>query len=316
MIRGRRSRDRRRQRGFALFVVLWFLVLLAAIGVYMLTAARSQLALARNVVAGAKAEALAEAGVADAVFKLTEPLDTAQWLPDGSAHSVRLPGGTLTIRVADESAKINLNLASAAQINGLFQALGTDPGQAAAIANAIAAWVGTVKPTGQAATLVNQYHEAGLAYEPPQAGATNLEELRFVLGMTPQLFALMQPYVTVYTTAAAPDPATASPIIQKALAYAAAVAPAADATPPQGQPAGGTAPAATPPSPPGAAPASAPGAAPAGVGGAGTVLTASIDVLARGREGGVFAVHTVVRVDPGSPKGYKTLDWERADAGS
>jgi general secretion pathway protein K len=298
------------QRGFALFVVLWFLVLLAAIGSYMLAASRMQTALARNIIAAAKAEALADAGVSDAVFRLTETNDKAQWQPDGSVHTLALPTGTLAIRISDESDKMNVNLASAAQLQGLLQALGVDADQAKTVATAIGTWVGTVKTTNTAENPADQYHDAGLRYEPPRAPAATLEELRFVLGMTPQLFAQMSPYATVYTNAAAPDPRTAPPIIQQALAFAAAIQPVGSQAPPASPP-----PAAAQPA---AAAAPAPGAdtltQPAAGAGQRSSVVASVDVVAHSREGGVFARHAVIRLAPNNPKGYVVLDWQRVDA--
>ena len=54
----------RQSRGFALIVVAWYLVLLAAIGTYLLANARSETAVARNIRSAASAEALADAGIA------------------------------------------------------------------------------------------------------------------------------------------------------------------------------------------------------------------------------------------------------------
>jgi Tfp pilus assembly protein PilX len=74
MIAGRRKDRTEASRGFALLVVLWFLVLIAAIGTYLMANARSETAIARNILAAAHAEALADAGVAQAAFNLTETL--------------------------------------------------------------------------------------------------------------------------------------------------------------------------------------------------------------------------------------------------
>ena len=107
-----RPGSRRAWRGFALLVVLWFLVLLAAVGTYLMANARSETALAHNVLAGAKSEALADSGIAQAAFNLTDPLPANRWKFDGMPHQMKLPGGEVTIRLDDESKKINPNLAS------------------------------------------------------------------------------------------------------------------------------------------------------------------------------------------------------------
>jgi general secretion pathway protein K len=297
------------QRGFALFVVLWFLVLLSAIGTYMLTAARSQTALAGNIIAAAKAEDLADAGVSQAVFELTETNTKTQWRADGSQRDLAMPDGTLTIRIFDESTKVNVNLATPALLQGLLQALGTDAGEAKSVAIAIGGWVGTVKTPSQPESWADEYHDAGLRYEPPQAPATSLDELRFVLGMTPSLFARLSPYATVFTTNAAPDPKVASPVIREALAFADAIRPVGNQASPSAAASGAGTPSATA----GLAGPSVPSAA------VDTLtqdasLVASVDVLAHSREGGVFARHAVIKLDPSNPKGYVVLDWRRVDA--
>jgi Tfp pilus assembly protein PilX len=64
-LEGRRVRS---SQGFALIVVAWFLVLSAAIATYMMANARTETAIARNVVAAASAEALADAAIAQTIF--------------------------------------------------------------------------------------------------------------------------------------------------------------------------------------------------------------------------------------------------------
>src|SRR5579859_5543927 len=103
----RRNDTRDRERGFALIVVVWFLVLLAAIGTYMMANARSETALAHNVIAAAKAEAVADAAVALSVYNQSEPDARKKFRLDGTPYSFPLPGGRVTLRLFDETAKIN-----------------------------------------------------------------------------------------------------------------------------------------------------------------------------------------------------------------
>src|SRR5262245_65148600 len=113
-------------RGFALIIVLWYLVLIGAIGTYLMATALSETAIARNVLAAATAEALADAGVARAVFNLNDPIARNRWALDGAPHSMALPTGTLTIRLSDETEKINPNHASEFLMAALFEAVGID----------------------------------------------------------------------------------------------------------------------------------------------------------------------------------------------
>ena len=61
------------QRGIALLIVLWGLVLLAVIAASFASGTRTETMLARNLVDNAKARALADAGVHRAIFELLAP---------------------------------------------------------------------------------------------------------------------------------------------------------------------------------------------------------------------------------------------------
>jgi general secretion pathway protein K len=274
--------------GFALIVVLWFLVLIAAIGTYLMTNARSEAALARNILAATRAEALADAGVAEAVFNLTDPDTGRRWAMDGASHEIAVPGGTVAIRLRDEAEKINPNLATSALIAALFAAIGNETADPVRLGDAIADWVGPGDQPRPAGAKKEQYRAAGLDYEPPNAPVHDLDELSLVLGMTPEALAAARPYLTVYTKVARPDGRNASEIVRRALS----LAPEAGAAQAVLQT---TAPAAPDPSAPD--------------------TVAEIEVTARGADGGVFLRHAVVALSSGSAKGYIVLDWRRGVLG-
>jgi general secretion pathway protein K len=282
----------RRQRGFALLIVLWFLVLLAAIGTYMVANARMQTALAHNVVAAAKAEALADAGIARAVFNLTDPVPDNRWTPDGAPHEVRLPDGAVTIRLEDESAKINPNLATDKLMAALFEVHGADGSRARRLGAAIADWVdpdGNARPNGAEA---RQYADAGLAYGPPNAPIESLHELQLVLGMTPDLFAAVKPLLTIYTGIPAPDARHAPPAIRRAIDLAAQSARAEEGGDPDEDDASDPDDASADRDKP---------------------VVVDVEVTARSADGGTFVRRAVLRIAPDDAKGYDVLDWRRGD---
>lgn len=300
-----RGRETRPARGFALIVVLWFLVLLSALGTYLMVNARSETALARNMLAAARAEALADAGVAQAVFNLTGTDPVKIWPLDGTPHAVTLPGGTATIRLYDEGAKINPNLASDTLLAALFETLGVEQQRAVRLGSAIADWVHPGDKPRPLGAKKPQYEAAGLDYGPPNQPVQSLDELQLVLGMTPEIFALARPYLTIYTTAPSPDPNAASDVVQHALALAATSA----AQTAQAGPGG---PANAPPSqpqPPGVVPPGAPGGPQAP--NTAPAVVAEVDILAHSADGGVFARYAVLRLDAQNPKGYAVLEWRR-----
>jgi general secretion pathway protein K len=273
-------------------------VLIAAIGTYLLANARSEAALARNVRTAANAEALADAGVAEAVFNRTDTIAGNRWPLDGEPHMVLLNGGEIAIRLYDETAKINPNRASDALLSALFQALGVDRPRSRRIGAAIADWVGPeAEPRPQGAKLA-QYRAAGKSYGPPNAAIESLDDLQLVLGMTPELFALALPYLTIYTDSDEPQQTNAGAIVKRALAIAAReekisgdaateASPDADVTAPTGP-------------------------APANANATKTdEQVLDLEVTAHAPDGGIFVRHAVVRIDPGNPRGYAVLDWRR-----
>jgi general secretion pathway protein K len=291
------NRAHRRSGGFALLVVLWFLVLLSAIGAYMMANARSQTALAHNILAAAHAEALADAAVAQAAFSLTDPDPRNRWIQDGRPYTVRLAGGQATIRLFDETVKINPNLASPSLMAGLFRAVGVDSDAAATLALHVADWVRPPDNSGGGDPASDLYQDSGRNYRAPHAPVESLDELQLVLGMTPKILAAAAPYLTIFTDSDAPqNPKAASKIVQTAIATAASNPVAGQDTAPPG-PAPGQAPA--PPAAPDGAPAQA--------------IIATIEAVAVGADGGTFARHAVIKIDPSKPKGYAVEDWRRAD---
>lgn len=280
--------DRQRNcHGFALFIVLWFLVLIAALGTYLLANGRTETALARNVLANAHAEALADAGIAQTIFNLTDPMPERRWDLDGDAHPVRLPGGEISIRLGDETMKINPNLAAPHLIAGLFEAVGVERPQALLLGAAIADWAHPLPKTAKPGADLAPYLAAGLDYGPPHRPMENLDEMRLVLGMTPEFFAASEPYLSIYTASDAPDAVTAPAIIRRAMALA------SDKNSLQAAIATATTSAASPPV----------------TASAGAPSVVDVEVTARSSDGGVFVRRAIVSLDPDSPKGYQLLAW-------
>ena len=294
-----------RRRGFALIAVLWFLVLIAAIGTYLMANARTETAIARNIRSSARAEALADAGIAQTVFNLDDVISSNRWKLDGTPHQLKLSGGELTIRVSDETAKVNPNHASPALMAALFEAAGIDRARAKRLSEAVAYWVGPARTPSPGSPIDDPYERAGLSYRSPHALIENLDELQLIIGMTPELFASIRPYLTIYTQADEPDAKNASPVVQRALLLAAKSSPEDAGSQPDTDPVDTDPDSAGSPAPANPAPASQADAAAESV--------VEVTVTARSDDGGIFVRHAVLRLEDDGPKGYATLEWRRGD---
>ncbi len=189
---------RRRERGFALLIVLWGLVPLSLLFTIMASSARSDVQLAANLRGAAAAEAAADGTIYAAVFDL---------LGGGAASGV-------TVRPL--TGQVNPNLAQPALLAAMLVRLGADPRQADNLAAAIVDWRTPGQRASPHGAKAAEYRAAGLPYGPPGAPFESLDELRDVLGMPPRLLALLRPHLTLYTEGE-PDPATAGPLVRGAL---------------------------------------------------------------------------------------------------
>ena len=207
----------RRDRGFALLIVLWTLVLIAFLVLHLTASGRTEIRIADNLVDNAVAAAAADGAISEAIFNLSNPRPDQRWPLDGAAHPLTIGDSRVTVRLADEAARINPNLASPVLIEALLRAVGSDPATAQRLAAAIADWVGSATTAQPQAALFAEYRAAGLDYGPPGSPLEGLDELGQVLGMTPALLAALRPHLTLYGPPE-PDPAGADPVVAAALA--------------------------------------------------------------------------------------------------
>jgi len=204
------------ERGFALLIVLWSLVLIGLLITQVLATGRTATVLAYNLRAAAAARAGADGAINEAMFHVLSYGPT-HWASDGTPHVVDEGGLTITVRVESLGGKINPNLASTGLLAGLFQAVGAAPGQAAQLANAIIAWRSPAATKNDKQALLAAYRRAGLRYGPPGRGFADLSELADVIGMTPALLAAALPHMSLYQSGD-PDPAQADGQVRRALA--------------------------------------------------------------------------------------------------
>lgn len=302
------------RRGFAMIVVLWFLVLLAGIGIHVAAVGRSESQVAANLVASAKAEAMAEGAVARAAYGLGDPRPEQHWLADGSLHELKVPGGTVLVTVRDESGKIDVNSAPVAMIAALFANLGVDAGLASQLATAIHDNANPPKNNGPAnpgeaatqtdgplygdqrqgqSTQPTPSIPAAAAGIPGLPGSTpanpnafiSLEELRAIPGMTAEIFAAVSPYLTVHTGTETPDYRVASLAVRRAIDASSTGPGARDRRTVR---AGNPAPNA--PIQP---------------------IVAEITATARAESGATFTRIAVIRTEASRPDGYQILSWRR-----
>lgn len=204
--KGAATRLLRTERGFALLIVLWMLVLIAFITLQVTATGRTEARIAANMAANAAAAAAADGAIFEAIFNLNDPRPERRWMADGAAHELQIGNSRIAVSVEDEAGRINPNLAAPALLEGLLRAVGTKRENAADLAQAISTWVGSMRA-------------AGASQSASAAALESIEELGQVDGMTTQLLQALRPHLSLFAPAV-PNAAHADPVVVAAIAFA------------------------------------------------------------------------------------------------
>ena len=214
---GQSPHQTQQDRGFALLIVLWTLILISLLILQLTETGSAQARLGANLRRAAIAEQAADGALQEAAFHLMDRTQT-DWPLTGGTHHLVLANGEAEIVVRNEAGKVDLNNASPPVLASLIAESGTAAEDAAAIAQSILAWH-TPVPPDQKASVAAPYRAAGLSYTPPGAPFESVDELALVIGVTPNLFNRLLPHVTVFQGS---DPvlALADPVVRRAAAAA------------------------------------------------------------------------------------------------
>ena len=191
---------RRSQCGIALIIVLWITTLLMLIASSFIYAMRTDVNIVSNSLARARLEAAADAAVQRGIFEMFKPPQLpGRWTTDGVAQTWSFQGVSVDVSMTDESGKIDINTAADELLRGLFLAQGVKEDEAAAITDAILDWRDQDSLKRLRGAEEAEYLAAGYSYKPANAAFQSNEELRLVMGMTPELYDKVAPLITIYS---------------------------------------------------------------------------------------------------------------------
>jgi general secretion pathway protein K len=226
--------------GYALIAALWFLVLGSAISLEAAHAARKHRLLAAGLSEGAQARIVAAAGIEHArarlatLARLAVPgaatditLVTDPWhgAHDLLADTTALERARYVVSIRDVNALVNVNRADDAQLRHLLLALRIDARAANRIAQAVLDWRDEDDFRRVDGAERREYIDGCRAVLPRNGPFESVDEVQHVMGMTPELFTRVRPYLTTegsgrinFTTASAPVLAAAPGMSDEAVA--------------------------------------------------------------------------------------------------
>src|SRR5210317_1191012 len=128
------------QKGIALVLVLWVLLLLTIItGSFALMARMDRLE-ANTLLSGTQARLSAEAAINLAVLALRDPEDETRMRADGRLYQQEMDGILLEVSAIDERGKLDINSTGELSLANLFAGHGMEPDNAELLAAAVLDW--------------------------------------------------------------------------------------------------------------------------------------------------------------------------------
>jgi general secretion pathway protein K len=205
------------QKGLALVLVLWLVVLLSVLATGHARNARIETSLVSRHIESAQARALAEAGVQRAILDLLMSGTTRQWPVNGTVGSFEFDDHDISIAIRDATGLIDLNTAGSGPLSALISAAGVDQVTQQRIVDAILDWRDADDLTHLHGAEDDDYRAAGLSWTARDDAFASVDELLYVMGMTRDIFDRVSPYLTIYSERSGVNLEYAAPFLITAL---------------------------------------------------------------------------------------------------
>jgi general secretion pathway protein K len=180
------------ERGGALLAVLWLTAALSAIAFSVAATVRAETERSATALDGLRAYYLAAGAIERAILYMDWGPGAAgpdgaprYWAPWRSRLYFQFPAGDAMVEIIPESAKLNLNTATAEDLYALLIQLGAEPERAREIALAIVDWR---SPAAQPSPFDQYYLGLNPSFRARHASFEEVEEALLVKGMTADLF--------------------------------------------------------------------------------------------------------------------------------
>ncbi len=205
------------ERGFALVIVLWIIVVLALQVSVFNAAVRDSVSLSDNETAAQRGQSLLHAGIEAAVAKMLAGDPRERWGADGSQRSIQIGDADVRVRISDENGRINLNHAEPELLVSLFKTLTGSEADARTVADRVLDWRDPDSDRRERGAEANDYRRAGLEWGAADQPFLDTTDIGKVLGVSAALAAQIQPFVTIYTKDGRVNPLLASEEVLRAL---------------------------------------------------------------------------------------------------
>ena len=211
-----------KENGVALIAVLLVTAFLTVISSSVVYQSRSGLLITKNKVEQLKVKQAAESAIllrlADIVNAPTENiLSNSSKFKNDLFRDINIE-----LYLADESGKVDLNIAPPTLLQSLLVELGLDTNRSVSVANVILDWRDEDRITREGGAEDAEYASLGYAYGSKDREFKRIEELNLVYGITPNLYEALKPHITVYAQDYGVNLDVASNTVRRAISNASA----------------------------------------------------------------------------------------------
>jgi len=231
-----RARPRRHCRGAALVIVLSLLAVVTVIATSLAGIAHEETLLTQRHMETARSRYIAEASVRLVIAELLSPAVAATVPADGRLRTLDVEGETVIVSVRAARGLMDINSAGEEALRAVFSAAGADDRLATALAERVLDWRDGDDRKRASGAEDADYRALGSPWTARDGRFVSVDEVRYVLGMPPELFRRLSPYLTVHSGTADTDLAAAPPFLVDALGAGASGYLAPVRRPPQGGP--------------------------------------------------------------------------------
>ncbi|MDX1379828.1 MAG: type II secretion system protein GspK [Xanthomonadales bacterium] len=198
-----------RQRGIALVLVLWVLMLITIASSAFALMARTDRLESHTLMHGVKARLAAQSAIHVAALNLRDPDELTRWQADGRIYAFEFDGALVELAITDERGKLDINVVDEGVMQQLLMGHGVDQVEAELIAAAVMDWRDGDDIERVNGAEADSYYAAGLPMVPANRPFIMVEELLQVAGMSWALYKRLEPGITVWSRTANPEPAFA-----------------------------------------------------------------------------------------------------------
>jgi general secretion pathway protein K len=188
-----------RQRGIALVMVLWMVVLLTIVAASFATHSRVETRMAGNLVEQQKVSMMVKTGLSRALLELMAGNSDQRWGANGEVHELQLAGGKVRIAIRNAAGLVDLNQASRDVLNNLFALIDEKPEVREQLVDTLNDWRDGDHQRRLNGAEDDDYQRAGLDFGTADRDLESVDELSYVMGFNRDAVERLVPYVTVYS---------------------------------------------------------------------------------------------------------------------